>query len=36
MKIVLLRTPSFISPIIKKIFKVTESAQKKKKRGDLK
>jgi hypothetical protein len=36
MKIVLLRTPSFLSPIIKKIFNATENAQKKKKRGSLK
>ena len=31
MKIVLLRTPSFLSPIIKKIFESTSKSQKKKK-----
>lgn len=32
MKIVLLRTPSFLSPIIKKIFTATENAQRKKRK----
>ena len=31
MKIVLLRTPSFLSPIIKKIFEATNSKKSKKK-----
>ena len=36
MKIVLLRTPSFLSPIIKKIFTARDGSQKKKKGGKLK
>ena len=32
MKIVLLRTPAFLSPIIKKIFEATNSSQKSLKR----
>ena len=36
MKIVLLRTPSFLSPIIKKIFEASNNSPKKKKKKSQK
>lgn len=36
MKIVLLRTPSFLAPIIKKIFEVSGNSHKKKKKINAK